>query len=360
MDRRSRMKLRPVDLRRAASLTQTLVIAGLGGLVAEAAGLPVSWLLGPVLAVSAASLAGLDTRLPAILRTIAFFILGILAGSGVSPAVVEQFGLWPASFAIQMVGVVLIVVATSWLLRRGLGWDRETALFASLPGALAFVVAAAADTRADMRRVSVVQSMRLLFLIGALTPLLAALQSGEGASLSERGAGGSLADYGLLIGISAVAAGLGKVARVPGGLMLGALLGSAALHVGDVVEVSIPPILAIPSLVLLGAVIGERLRGIGLGAFVRLLPAAFASFAIGLALAAAAGLVAVATLGLDFGKVALAYAPGALEALTVLAYQFDVDPAYVAAHHVVRFMAIAFAVPFLARRVKSDRSLEKG
>ncbi|MEF2547955.1 hypothetical protein VQ045_12355 [Aurantimonas sp. E1-2-R+4] len=34
----------------------------------------------------------------------------------------------------------------------------------------------------------------------------------------------------------------------------------------------------------------------------------------------------------------------------MLAFQFDVDPAYVAAHHVVRFVSIAMVVPLLAKR----------
>ncbi|RAI30609.1 AbrB family transcriptional regulator, partial [Rhodoplanes roseus] len=45
----------------------------------------------------------------------------------------------------------------------------------------------------------------------------------------------------------------------------------------------------------------------------------------------------------------MAFAPGALEALTILAFTMNVDPAYVAAHHVVRFAALALAVPLLAR-----------
>ena len=54
-------------------------------------------------------------------------------------------------------------------------------------------------------------------------------------------------------------------------------------------------------------------------------------------------------LGVNFAQSFLAFAPGALEVLIVLAYQVDADPAYVAAHHVVRFLALVAAVPLLAR-----------
>ncbi|UIJ70928.1 AbrB family transcriptional regulator [Aurantimonas sp. HBX-1] len=342
--------MKAVSGKRIVALAATLVLAALAGAAGVALGFPVPWLLGPVLAVSAASITGLDTRLPVTMRSFAFFVLGIQAGSGVTPAVLEQLALWPASFAIQMVGVVFVIAASYAFLRRVLGWDHPTSLFASMPGALSFVVAAAAQTRADMTRVAVVQSVRLLMLIGALTPTLAWLQ-GDIGLLAPLHVETSLPEYGLMFALCGIGAVLGHFSRLPGGMMLGALIASAILHGGGFVTAPIPPTLAAFCLVLLGAVIGARLRGIGRRELASLLPASVGSFVIGLGLSAVAAAAAILSLGLAPAKVALAYAPGALEALTVLAFQFDVDPAYVAAHHVVRFMAIALLVPLLATRV---------
>ncbi|MEE2952300.1 MAG: AbrB family transcriptional regulator [Pseudomonadota bacterium] len=335
-----------------ARIAATLVLAALGGLLAHCLGLPVAWLLGPVVAISLASVAGLDTRLPPVFRQVAFFILGIQAGSGVSPEAIGQLGLWPLSFAIQMVGVLAIVVVTYLYLRKFVGWSHETALFASLPGALAFVLAAASETRADMRSIIIVQTVRLLLLIGALTPALGWLEGGADVDAVARSHGGGLDDYAILLGVSGALALLGARLGVPGGMMLGALIGSALLHGADLSAVSVPQPIAVPCLIVLGALIGGRLHGIERSALVTLLPISLIAFLIGLAMSALAGAAAVLTLDLGPGKVALAYAPGALEALTVLAFQFAIDPAYVAAHHVVRFMGIAFVVPFLARRAK--------
>ncbi|MEH6718549.1 MAG: AbrB family transcriptional regulator [Aurantimonas endophytica] len=351
--------MRAVSRQRIVALAATLVLAALAGAVGVVLGFPVPWLLGPVLAVSAASIAGLDTRLPLTLRGFAFFVLGIQAGSGVTPAVLEQLALWPASFAIQMVGVGFVIAASYAFLRRGLGWDHPTSLFASMPGALSFVVAAAAQTRADMTRVAVVQSVRLLMLIGVLTPTLAWLQSDIGilaAGHAETGAG----EYAVMFALCGVGGVLGHFSRVPGGMMLGALIASAILHGGGFVTAPIPATLAAFCLVLLGAVIGARLRGISRRELAVLMPASVGSFIIGLGLSAIAAVAAIFALGLAPGKVALAYAPGALEALTVLAFQFDVDPAYVAAHHVVRFLAIALLVPLLATRIARNGAAEGG
>lgn len=346
--------------RSVPNLALTLAVASAGGAVAAILGLPVAWLLGSAFAVAAASLAGLDTALPNRLRNVVFFILGVQAGSGVTPEVVGQLDLWPLSFAIQMLGVAGVIAITYAFLHRILKWDAETALFAALPGALSFVLAAASETRADMMRVIVVQSMRLLFLIGVLTPTLAWLQGGDAGGVVLRGEIGSPLEYLMLLGVCLVLAFLGARLKVPGGMLLGALIGSAIMHGSDLAPVAIPVVIFVPAMIVLGAVIGGRLRAEDRAVIPSLLPAAIGSFAIGIAATMAAGALAYAVMAIDIGKIVLAYSPGALEAMTVLAFQFDLDPAYVAAHHVVRFFAIALIVPLLAGMfAKRDRQSEE-
>ena len=343
---------RPVSLaRRSLALALTLAMAAAGGAVASWLDLPVAWLLGSAVVVSVASLAGHDTRLPVWLRDAVFIVLGIQAGAGVTPAVVDQLRLWPLSFAIQMLGVAGVVAATYAFLRKGFGWDKETALFAALPGAMSFVIAAASQTRADMTRITVVQSVRLLLLIGALAPMLAWLEGGDDILAASRGEAGTPEQYAILVVACLAGALAGHFSRLPGGILLGALAVSAALHVSDIAPVAVPQPISIVGLVVLGTLIGSRLKRESRGALLELLPASLGAFAIGLGISAVAGLIAFSALGIGIGKIALAYSPGALEALTVLAYQFNLDPAYVAAHHVVRFICIALLVPVLAQRL---------
>lgn len=349
-----------IDVSAARQTAVALAVASAGGGLAWLLGLPVPWLLGPMVAVALAAILGVDPNLPILFRQAAFFVLGIQAGSGVTPDVVNQIAIWPLSFLNQLVGVFFITLATYAYLRRLLGWNHETSLFASVPGALAFVVAAAEDTEADMQKMIIVQTARLLLLIGALVPLLAWIESGPGTEPAMRGEPGGLMDYAILLAVCAGAAFLAERFRLPGGLLLGALIGSAVLHGTAISLVALPSAIAIPCLIVLGTVIGARIYGIERRALLKLVPVSLVCFLIGIGFSALAGFVAVLTLPLEPGKVALAYAPGALEALTVLAFQFDIDPAYVAAHHVVRFMGIALIVPFLARRVVRRSALENG
>ena len=45
----------------------------------------------------------------------------------------------------------------------------------------------------------------------------------------------------------------------------------------------------------------------------------------------------------------VAFAPGGLEAMMVLALILALDPLYVGAHHLARFLGIAFVLPFVIR-----------
>lgn len=52
---------------------------------------------------------------------------------------------------------------------------------------------------------------------------------------------------------------------------------------------------------------------------------------------------------LPLNQLLLAYAPGALEIMIILAFILELDPAFVAVHHLVRFIGIALMLPLLVR-----------
>jgi uncharacterized membrane protein AbrB (regulator of aidB expression) len=51
--------------------------------------------------------------------------------------------------------------------------------------------------------------------------------------------------------------------------------------------------------------------------------------------------------GVSFANGLVAFAPGGLEAMTVLALILGLDPLYVGIHHLVRFLGIGLVLPFL-------------
>ena len=55
-------------------------------------------------------------------------------------------------------------------------------------------------------------------------------------------------------------------------------------------------------------------------------------------------------MGLPFGQVWLAYAPGGIEAMAIMAFALHLDAAFVGAHHVLRILGLSLLSPWWRRR----------
>jgi hypothetical protein len=137
--------------------------------------------------------------------------------------------------------------------------------------------------------------------------------------------------------------------KIAGGWMLGGLFASAGLLLSGIVETRLPFPLVLPFVIALAAITGSRFRPGDLAILPHILKPALVAFGLALGISIVAAAAVSLLFGLNIVQTLLAFAPGALDALIILAYQMNVDPAYVAAHHVVRFMALVVAMPVLVR-----------
>jgi membrane AbrB-like protein len=347
----------PSSTSRLRRLAETLVLAAIGGAALGFAGMPAGWLSGAVLVVSAAALAGRPVYIPEPMARVLFVVLGISLGSGVTPERLATIAAWPLSLAALVVAMSAVTVATSRYLRHVHGWDPLSALLASLPGALSQALALAADTKADIRAIAAVHSVRLLVLAVLLPAVLAALGV-VGAPPPLRLAPPFLTtvdDLAILFTTGTVAAILAFYLRVPGGLIVGAMVSSGVLHgLGMIHPDVLPGEVATVSFVVLGALIGTRLGGIDMRTLGRLGIAGLGALGVGSIVACGAGAAVAVLLDLPLGDVIVAYAPGGLETMAILAFALHLDPAFVGVHHLVRFIFVSLMMPFAARAFSAE------
>jgi uncharacterized membrane protein AbrB (regulator of aidB expression) len=57
--------------------------------------------------------------------------------------------------------------------------------------------------------------------------------------------------------------------------------------------------------------------------------------------------------------VVIAYAPGGLEAMTILAFALNLDPVYVGVHQTARFIVISLLVPVAVHHLRRRKRLPK-
>lgn len=330
----------------AVRFAAAVVIGAAGGALAERAGLPAGWLSGAMFAVGIAALAGLDAPVPGRLRDIIFVVLGVVMGTGVTPDVVAQLPAWPVTLGGLAATVVLVTLASYTFLRRIAGWDPASAFFGSIPGALTMTIAIAEQSPADMRRVSLSQTMRLFMLVAVLPLAVSAVETlppaGEAVVVDDPLALAGLLAAGTAGGVA------GVLLRIPSGLLLGAFVASGLLHGLGLVEGKLPAAIEVPAFVLLGATLGLRFAGTGLGQLVRMLVAVVGAFAVAMASASLCAIAVAAYVGMPAGQLLVAFAPGGLEVMVILAFVLKLDPAFVAGHHLARFLGMTVAVPLVA------------
>lgn len=334
--------------RQATGLLLTMALGAAGGGALALTGAPAAWLSGAMLAVAAAALAGLPVSMPSAARTIVFLLLGTSIGDATSPETLALVRTWPLSFVALAVAIAVMTAASTVYLRRVRGWELDTARFSSVPGGLSQVLAMALRAGADLPRIALAQSLRLFVLVAVMPWLLAGSGGGAPAIAKDLMNWG---DMGLVLAV-ACASGLAlERLRIPGGAMLGAMLASATLHTTGMVHGRLPVMLVTAGYVATGCLIGSRFTRVPPGTMLATARGGLESVALALVISAALAYAVSQWLGLSFGQVWLAYAPGGVEAMTVLAFLLGADPAFVGAHHVARLIMLNLVVPFwLSRR----------
>jgi membrane AbrB-like protein len=326
------------------SVIRALAVGTAGGAFCFAAGVPAPWLAGSLVATIIAIYSDQNLDLPKALQTVAFILLGIQTGAAVNTDTLARAAQWPLSIVCLGVTVVLIVWACIFYYERFRYWNRPTALFASLPGALSIVILLASTSGADMRRVTISQCVRLFFLIAAL-PAVIVFISPPPVVASSTAAVASIGEIMILVGVSAAAGLLIAWLMVPAGLILGAALMSAALGLSGVVHGGAPDSILVPANIILGVMIGLRFKGISWPELRMALGDGFAGFVIAMVIAVMGAVVASTVADLPIALTLLAFAPGGLEAMTIMAFALNLDPAYVAAHQVARYIGLVLLMP---------------
>jgi membrane AbrB-like protein len=331
----------------ARRFAETLVYALAGSAVLGLAGMPAGWLSGAIVGVSAAALSGRPVFVPLQVGRIVYVILGISLGSSVTPETVATMVTWPLSMLALTIAMIAVTTSVMAYLKYVHGWPTLDALFASAPGALAQAMALAQDTGANVRAIAMVQTVRLFILAVALPLIFAAF--GVAGLPPPRGGNApmmqSLAELGVLVLASSGAALLAFRFNMPGGLIVGAMAASGILHGSGWVHAFLPVPVAICSFIVMGAMIGTRLGGANIRMLAKLGLVGIGALLVGTTVGCLFAVGVAWALNLRLADVVMAYAPGAIEAMTIIAFALHLDPVFVGVHHLARFTFMSLVLP---------------
>jgi membrane AbrB-like protein len=350
----------PLPPRRALiEVAETLAIALAGGLTFAWLKLPAGLVSGSVVAVAAAALLGRPVKIPLELTRVCYVIVGILLGTVVTPATLRGVTTWPASIALLMLASIAMMLATSIYLRVVHRWDPLSALMGASPGSMAQVIALSSELGGDLRAIAIVQTVRILLLVVGLPNGLALFGLVVPAIAPARGPAG-LSVLGQMIMLAVVASAFAIAflrLRFPGGLLFGAMAGSAVLHGTGTIDAALPWWLGSSAVIVLGGLVGSRFANTTLRMLVSFLGAALGSFAVAMAVATFFVLIVIHFYPFPIANVFIAFAPGAQDTMMVLALALHLDPVYVGVHHLARFLVVTVSIAVAARRIAQQKSI---
>jgi uncharacterized protein len=327
------------------NVLETLVIGIAGGALFLWANLPGGLISGAMISVGIAAIAGRPLSLPPILAQTILLLLGISLGSLVSRQLLQHIGTYPLTIGLLALATFCSTLGSSLYLQRVHGWDRTSAFLAASPGALSQITMLAMERGADVSAIAVVQTMRVIILTAALPLLLTLTGIAPSSPPAAAIAVASPLELAGLVAAAVAVALLLRLLKFPASWMFGAMIGSSVLHGAGVTEGGLPPSLRGIALIGIGALIGTRFARMKTSVLLSHVNAALASFAIAIAISAAFVAVIVLTTHVGFADIIVAFAPGAMDAMLALALTLHIDPIFVGAHHLSRFVFVTIATP---------------
>lgn len=345
----------PYRLRTLSREAAVIACAAVGGGLFALLDIPAAWLSGSMLLVS---VIGVTRPLPDLRKPwfdSTMVMSGALIGSSATPEALAATARYPGSLFVLFIGLAAIMLATGAYLRFVARWSWIDSLLAAAPGALSTVIAVAQSKGASIGRIAAIQLFRILVLV-AILPSIMKLSGGSGAGgapppLQVIG----LRDMVLVLGCALATGLVFERLRVTAPYILGATLASAVLHGSGVVHGTLPPEIAMAVMVMLGAAMGGRVSNLKRNEIAALFPLAIGGFAVSMVVAFAFAWPAAWLAGVPYASAMAAFAPGGLEAMAMLAFAMGLDPLYVGAHHLARFMLLGLAMPFIVGWLKPEK-----
>ena len=334
-----------------------LVLGVIGGAIFYYLRLPLPWMLGAMAATTIAAMSGVRVALMPSLRMVFIAILGVMLGSAFTPQVLQSLSVWVGSFGWLVVYVILATAIVYFFYRRVAGYDPVTAYFSGAPGGLNEMVLTGAAMGGDERRISLAHGTRILIAIFAISFgyrwFGGYVPPAAGSPLLSTAIG--IEDWAVLAGCTLVGYFGARALRIPAYALVGPMLLSAIAHASGL-TVSRPPVwLVAIAQIVVGAMVGSRFDGVSPRVVGHALLLASGATIVLLGLAALFGEVVETTLGIPFAAALLAFAPGGLAEMSLIALSMNVDAAYVSSHHIVRIFLIVLVAPFVFRLLRGRR-----
>lgn len=333
---------------RPAPVFGTFALGAAGGLAGWAVGLPLGVLLGSMLAVAVCAVAGVRMwgALPGVpqhWRMALLPVIGVAIGASVPADILSQMvRWWPTALAV-CVFVPVAHWASYQIYRRLGGIDARTGFFAAMPGGFIEAMEMGEARGAEMQMLIMLQFLRLILCI-VLVPLTFALVTGHavgsGSGVEMPGSQVPLLGFDIAVLVGAAVLGFWSAHRLnfPAAVLSGPLLLSGLAHAVGLTAATPPDWAITVTQWVVGTTLGTRFAGLELRRLWLAMRLSVVAIVASLVLAAAIALPLAEPVGEPLSAVILAFAPGGISEMALVAISLQMSAVYVTLHHLIRIV----------------------
>ncbi|MEM6586858.1 MAG: AbrB family transcriptional regulator [Pseudomonadota bacterium] len=348
-----------VDGPQMTHLTTIILIAlgTLAGLGADWLGLPLPYMIGPLLTVGAVALTLPHVlpegySFPARLRLVFIAVIGLIIGAQVTPELFANASGLAISFAALMIFVAICQGFNYWVFRRLGGYDKPTAFYAGSPGGLFESLAMGEEAGGDVARLTLQQFLRIVIVVTAL-PIGLSLYLGEpvgsAAGISFSSQDVPWTDLPIVALAGALGLLLGRILRLPAQQITGPMLMAAALALSGFFQIDMPDWLIKLAQIIVGTALGMRFTGLSRALVLRGIGLSLLSVGGMLVVSAGFATALVPLTGQPFDVLLISFAPGGVTEMSLVALSLQANPAFVTLHHIIRILITVAGLILTAR-----------
>ena len=319
-------------------------------IIAEQLNIPLAWFLGPMIITSIAALSGIKIIMPKIVLSFILIILGLHIGNYIDQNLFNQMFDWIWTSLIMLIYIIICILFVAKYLQKFANYSDKASIFSAAPGALGPLMILAENEKTDLSQVATSHLIRLIIII-TIIPLIIVNNTDNNVLLND--------DFNylaqnhlnliLLIIASLFFIFVFEKIKIPAALLSGTLFASGLLQITGVATYKLPDETINFCLLILGSSVGCRFAEKTIKEIANNSLHSIVATVILLALGLLAAYIATFFVDTNILTLILSFSPGGIYEVAVIAIAFDLDPDFVAFHHIIRLLFILFTVPLFLR-----------
>ena len=334
-----------------------ILISVPSAIVADFFYIPLAWMIGPMIAASLMALSGFQVLMPRIALSSILIILGLHIGNYIDQNLLSQMVNWIWTTVIMLLYIIVSILVVSKYLQKFSDYKEKTSIFSAAPGALGPLMILAEYEKSDLSQVATAHLIRLIIIITLFPFIIVSLYPAEALELEKF-------DYMsqnhwnlvLLIIASLFFIYFFDKAKVPAALLSGTLVASGILQIFDIASYKLPDASINFCLLILGASVGCRFANKTFKEVANNSLHGLVATILLVLLGLAAAFIATFFVDNNFLTLILSFCPGGIYEVAVIAIAFDLEPDFVAFHHIIRLLMILFVVPIILKLISKKRT----